>query len=195
MEKTFQAGDAGLRRMAGEEYLAYEGDPNPAFGRFTLMNPFQIDLRHLHADGKQITGTQPSSFFGLPETDLARAESDLTYDLLIMRDGEDVIVTGSLEAEFSLECGRCLERFRHRIEIPDYQAEVPIEKEGTMDLTDLIREDILLTLPNFPRCEDGNIDLRDCPAEGRFDVAESPLAPETPSADGGVWTALDQLKN
>jgi uncharacterized metal-binding protein YceD (DUF177 family) len=195
MGKTFQTGEAGLRGRVGEEYPANEGDPNPAFGRFTLMNPFQIDLRHLHAEGKQITGTLPPSFFGLPETDLAKAESDLTYDLLIMRDGEDVIVTGALDAEFSLECGRCLERFRHQVEIPDYQAEVPIEKEGTMDLTDLIREDILVALPNFPRCEDGNVDLRDCPAEGRFDVAESPVAPEPPGADGGVWTALDQLKN
>lgn len=159
------------------------------------MNPFQIDLRHLPADGKQIQGTVPESFFGLPETDTARAESPLSYDLLVIRDGEDLVVTGSLDAEFSLECGRCLERFRQRVDLPDYQAEVTIEKEGTIDLTDLIREDILLTLPNFPRCEDGNVDLRDCPAEGRFDTKESPLVPETPGAERGVWSALDNLKN
>jgi uncharacterized protein len=159
------------------------------------MNPLQIDLRHLPADGKQVSGTFPASFFCLPESDLARAESDLNFDLLAMRDGADLIVTGVLDAEFSLECGRCLERFRYRVQMPTYQAEVPIEKEGMMDLTDVIREDILVTLPNFPRCEDGNVDQRDCPAEGRFEVAESPLAPETPIGDSGVWTALDQLKN
>jgi uncharacterized metal-binding protein YceD (DUF177 family) len=63
-----------------------------------------------------------------------------------------------------------------------------------MDLTDLIREDILLTLPNFPRCENGNVDLRDCPAEGRFESAESSAPLEMPGADRGVWNALDQLK-
>lgn len=159
------------------------------------MNPFQIDLRHLPADGKQITGTLPSTFFDLPPADTARAESLLTYDLQIIRDGQDLLVTGSLRAEFSLECGRCLERFRQCVDLLEYQAEVPIEKEGMMDLTDLVREDILIALPNFPRCEDGNIDLRDCPAEGRFDTAESPLATETPGADCGIWNALDQLKN
>ncbi len=159
------------------------------------MNPFHIDLRHLPADGKQITGTLPSSFFDLSPADTVQAESPMTYDLLVMRDGADLVVTGSLSAEFSLECGRCLERFRQCVDLADYQSEVPIEKEGTMDLTDLVREDILLALPNFPRCEDGNVDLRDCPAEGRFETAESPLASETADADSGIWNALDQLKN
>lgn len=159
------------------------------------MNPFHIDLRHLHPEGNKIQGAQPASFFGLYEADSARAESDLTYDLNILRDGKDLIITGEMDAEFSLECGRCLERFRHHVQMPFYQAEMLIENEGTMDLTDLVREDILLALPNFPRCENGNVDLRVCPAEGRFDAAESPLAPETPCADGGAWNVLDQLKN
>lgn len=158
------------------------------------MNPFQFDIRNLPADGKQITGTLPASFFQLPESDTAKVEKALTYDLNIQRDDDDVVITGSLDATFSLECGRCLERFLQRVEMPDYTTEVPIEKETTMDLTELIREDILLALPNFPRCEDGNVDLRDCPAEGRFKATESSLAEEMPRADGGVWNALDKLK-
>jgi len=159
------------------------------------MNPFQIDLRHLPPDGKQLEGTLPESFLGLPETDTAKVESPVTYDLLVMRDGENLAVTGSLMAEFSLECGRCLERYRHRVDMPEYVAEVPIEKEGMMDLTDVVREDILLALPSFPRCEDGNVDLRVCPAEGRFDITDSPVISETPGAERGAWSALDQLKN
>ena len=158
------------------------------------MNPFQFDIRNLPDDGKQITGTMPASFFQLPEKDSAIATSPLTYDLNILRDDKDIIVTGSLDATFSLECGRCLEHFAHRVEMIEYQTKTPIEKETTMDLTDLIREDILLTLPNFPRCENGNVDLRDCPAEGRFESAESSAPLEMPGADRGVWNALDQLK-
>ncbi len=158
------------------------------------MNPFQFDVRNLPEDGKQISGTQPATFFQLPETDTARADTPLSYNLTILRDEDDIIVTGSVDVTFSLECGRCLERFQHRIEMPDYQTEVPIEKETTIDLTELIREDILLTLPNFPRCEDGNVEPRDCPAEGRFNANESSLSQEMPGADDGVWNALDKLK-
>lgn len=64
-----------------------------------------------------------------------------------------------------------------------------------MDLTEMIREDILLTLPNFPRCEDGNVEPRDCPAQGKFDPAElAAEADEAPGGDRGVWNALDKLK-
>lgn len=158
------------------------------------MNPFQFDVRNLPDDGKHLTGSLPATFFLLPETDSARAETPLSYDLTILRDDDDIIITGKLDATFSLECGRCLERFPFRIEMSDYQSEVPIEKETTIDLTDTIREDILLTLPNFPRCEDGNVDPRDCPAEGRFNATESSMAQEMPGANDGVWNALDKLK-
>lgn len=158
------------------------------------MNPFQFDIRNLPADGKQVSGTLPASFFALPETDSAKAVTPLTYDLTFLRDDKDILVTGSLGATFNLECGRCLQRFDHQVELSEYQAEVPIEKETTMDLTDLVREDILLTLPNFPRCEDGNVEPRDCPAEGHFDPTDEPVVNEEPGTDGGVWNALDQLK-
>lgn len=157
------------------------------------MNPFQFDIRNLPGDGKQIHGTQPASFFQLAETDSLKAESPLVYDLNVIRDDKDIIVTGSLDATFSQECGRCLQRFQQRIFIPEYQTEIPIEKDTTMDLTDMVREDILLALPNFPRCEDGNVEPRDCPAEGQFDPTDEPLDDEEPGADG-VWNALDQLK-
>lgn len=157
------------------------------------MNPFAFDIRSLPEGGKQVSGTLPASFFQLEEKDLLKAESPLTYELNIAKDDKDIIVTGSLGAAFSLECGRCLERFQHRVDLPYYQAELPIEKETTMDLTDLIREDILLTLPTFPRCEDGNVEPRECPAEGRFDSNDEPMEEKEPGRDG-VWNALDQLK-
>lgn len=159
------------------------------------MNPFLIDLGNLPGDGKELSGSLPASFFEMPETDSARAESPLDYDLLVVRDGKDLVVTGRLEARFSLECGRCVERFAYEVALDDYRAEIPIEKELTMDLTDTVREDILLALPNFPRCENGNVDPRECPAEGRFDPTEPSGAQEPPAADDrGVWSALDQLK-
>ncbi len=159
------------------------------------MKPFYFDIRNLPVEGKQLTGTVPPSFFLLPEGDPVKPVSQMEYDVTVLRDGKDIIVSGSLAATFELQCGRCLERFLEKVDLVDYQAEVPIEKETTMDLTDLLREDILLALPNFPRCEDGNVDPRTCPAEGKFDPAElAAEADEVPSGDRGIWNALDKLK-
>lgn len=160
------------------------------------QHPFNIDPDQLPVEGQILHGTQPPEFFALSAQDSIKCISPLTYDLNVMRDEDEIIITGRLSAEFEFECGRCLERFRYLAEMPDYQSEMPIETAGEiMDLTDCIREDILLALPSYPRCEDGNVLLRECPAQGRFDAASDSSSGSTTSQDAGVWDVLDQLKN
>lgn len=158
------------------------------------MKHLLLDLRTLPLEGRRISGSMPPDFFDLPEGDSIQAETPLTYELHLLRDGDNLHLSGSLEATFRLQCGRCLESFRHRVHIEDYLAEAPLENDSTIDLTDLVREDIMLSLPNYPRCEDGNIEPRDCPAEGSFESADIDDADELPGAERGVWNVLDQLK-
>jgi len=158
-----------------------------------MHRPFQIDLRSFPEGGKDISGQETPAFFALDEKDPIQPVSPLKYDLHLERDGNDLLVSGRLEATFSLECGACLERFEHRVELPDYASEVEIEKDGTINLTDTIREDTLLALPSYPRCEDGNVRPRQCPAEGRFEPVLETAAEEPQSAGPGVWEALNKL--
>lgn len=155
------------------------------------MNPFYIDLRNLPAEGLHREGTLPIAFFELSAADPVRPKSPVTYSLDIERDDDELIVQGTLKVAFSLECGRCAERFDYLLDMPDFTLEVPIENALTIDLTEALREDILLALPSYPRCEDGNITPRACPAEGRF--AEPVSAEPPPQEDKGIWDALDQL--
>lgn len=158
-----------------------------------MHHPFHIDLRNLPSDGKDITGTEPASFFGLEPQDAAQAVSPLKYELHLEKDGDEIVVTGRLEATFRLECGRCLEPFEHRLVIEDYLAEIPLESKGTINLTDTIREDTLVALPSYPRCEAGNVRPRQCPAEGKFEPAPEMVVAETENAGRGVWDALNKL--
>lgn len=158
-----------------------------------MHRPFQIDLRSIPESGKDISGQEAPAFFALDEKDPIQPVSPLKYDLHLERDGNDLLVSGRLEATFSLECGACMERFEHRVELPDYASEVEIAKDGTINLTDTIREDTLLALPSYPRCEDGNVRPRQCPAEGRFEPALETAEEEPQSAGPGVWEALNKL--
>lgn len=156
-----------------------------------------IDPKSLPYEGKQISGQFPPSFFQLEDTDPIRPTGPMEFDLVALKDGKNVNITGSLRAPFSLECGRCTERFDYEVDITDYDLEIEIEKDEMIDLTEALREDILLALPSYPRCEDGNISPRSCPAEGRFESPVGPVAseieePATP--DKAVWNVLDQLK-
>ena len=159
--------------------------------------PFKIDLRSFPEEGRVISGSLPPQFFDLSATDDVRAVSPLKFDLTVARDGKDLTVNGCVEADFDLMCGRCLQRFGMKVAIDDYETEASIEDASeTIDLTDAIREDILLALPSYPRCENGNIDPRECPAQGKFEPATDESAPDDlagPQAPG-VWNVLDQLK-
>ena len=155
------------------------------------MNSLIVELRNLPEGGIHREGTMPVSFFGLEASDPVRPTSPLTYSLDIERDGKELIAQGSVKTTFNLECGRCAERFGYALDLPDFTLEVPVENALTIDLTEPLREDILLALPSYPRCEDGNITPRACPAEGRF--AEPVSAEPPPQEDKGIWDALDQL--
>jgi uncharacterized protein len=158
-------------------------------------HPLQIDLRSLPAEGIDLSGSLPSAIYDLPPDDSVQAAGPLEYDLHVERDGKDLIVYGSLQGEFTLVCGRCLESFPHRVALESYQAELEIPSDtSTMDLTEAVREDMLLTLPSYPRCEDGNVEARECPAEGRFQGESDDETPSQPESQGrAVWDVLDQL--
>ena len=155
-----------------------------------------IDPRNIPAEGLQIAGELPASVMDLPEGDIAKATSPLEYDLTVLRDGSDVFLTGSLAATFELQCGRCAERYPHRVELEGYAQEIELENDSPLDLTNWLREDILLALPTQPRCETGNVSPRECPAEGKFEPAPPSVVPEPHEQDSKeVWGTLDQLTN
>lgn len=158
-----------------------------------MQSPLQIDLRTLPADGSDISGQVPTAFFALDEKDVIQVASPLHYELHIERDGDELAVSGSLEVIFSLECGRCLERYEQKVCLPHYRVEIEITKDGMIDLTDTIREDTLIALPSYPRCEDGNVRPRQCPAEGRFEPKLETAGEESQTAGQGVWEALNKL--
>jgi len=119
----------------------------------------------------------------------ARAEQPLRAELVVQKDGENFLVTGWATTSLSLVCGRCASRLpwpiRARVE---HLFEAP--HPNSIDLTPLIREDILLELPLNAVCRLG-ADGR-CPVTG--EIYQPP--PETSGTLVGeeVWEALSKIK-
>ena len=156
----------------------------------------KIDPKGLPPEGLHLEGSAPASIFDLAEDDPAKACGPLTWQLDILRDGDDLIVTGAIAALFELQCVRCTEKFQHQISLGDYQQVIPLENEMPVDLTTWLREDILLALPIHPHCDTGNVTPRECPAEGRFDPVTDHTRGQPEQADNrDLWKALDQLPN
>lgn len=158
--------------------------------------PLRLEIGQIGPDGRRLHGSINTDIFELPEHD-ARPIPPLEYDFVARVTGDSVILDGDFLIGFDLSCVRCMERFRHQVELVDHKITIEIENPPILDLTGGIREDILLALPRYPRCDHDAVRIRVCPAKNQF-------APENqfrPVADGdrdvapdsGVWDALDQF--
>jgi uncharacterized metal-binding protein YceD (DUF177 family) len=119
----------------------------------------------------------------------ARAEKPIQVELVVQKEEENFLVTGWAKTSLSLVCGRCAgplpwpvrARVEHLFEEPH---------PNSIDLTPLIREDILLELPLNAVCQLG-ADGR-CPVTG--ELYQPPPESSGTLAGEEVWEALSKIK-
>ena len=155
----------------------------------------KIHQRQIPEDGLHIEGEETAEVLDLPTTDGLRALGPMRYSLDIGLNADGIWATGELAIDLELTCVRCLEPFAYPLEVTDLVLEMERPTTETVDLTPLLREDILLALPAYPHCDWSG--ERVCPAQVPSAEGAVPLAegdrhgePELPSA----WSTLDQLK-
>ena len=151
-----------------------------------LVNLHQVQLKDVRLQGKL-----SAADLELDESDeLAHLRQPLQYDVTAQKIDQSILVQGSLKARLECECARCLKRFEQKLELPDWTAllalEGPekVEFEGdSVDLTPLIREDILLEFPQHPLCENDCAGLPNRPG------------PKAKKSEGSAaWSELNKLK-
>jgi len=162
------------------------------------MKPqLRMDLAVLPEEGKWISGELPKEIFDLPEGD-AQAVGPLTYELWAQRFGSELLLTGSLSAPFEFTCVRTLHPFIQTIHLEAAAIAIEIESEGEIDVTEALREEVLLNFPVDPRCEEGD-EPGTCEIDPRYLSVDKPAEdglPNPPRAVGDDrWSALDILKD
>ncbi len=121
---------------------------------------------------------------------MVRPVSDVSYSLDVGTSEGELFATGEVGVDLDLECVTCLERFRFPLRVSGFACQLELHGVEMVDLTEPVREDILLALPPHPHC-DWNGE-RVCPGVSiriNTEAADAPLV-EKPDA----WGALDQLK-
>jgi len=156
-----------------------------------------IDLASLPDEGKGLSGELPKEIFDLPEGD-AKALGPLEYDFWAQRFGSELLLTGSLSAPFEFTCVRTLHPFVQTIRLEGAAISIEIENEGEIDVSEALREEVLLNFPVDPRCEEGDVPQK-CEIDPRYLSVDKPAEDElpTPPRAGGDdrWSALDNLKD
>lgn len=157
-----------------------------------------IRFGELESDHPALKGRVETDIFQLENDGVICSTGPIDCDLRISASGDYLIVDGTLSAPFQLRCVGCLEEFPYLYETNDYHAEIELaDDSGTFDLTNPIRDDILLEIPNYPRCTDGEQPRGACPMDGPFffdSASEKPSSAELGKQQApNVWDALENL--
>ncbi len=147
----------------------------------------KVHVLQIPPDGKHYEGDEPNSILELIDPRVKPA-SPITYSLEVGISEDGLWAHGPVGVDLDCECVRCLARFTLPIRVDDFACHVELEGREMVDLTEYIREDILLALPAHPHC-DWNGET-DCKAS--FSTSQADIEPLDEKRD--VWKQLDNLK-
>ncbi len=146
----------------------------------------KVHLKQIPREGLHLEGEENCPIKEI-ETDDIRCAGPLRYNLELGISDGALWANGSLEQPVELRCVSCLEEFRYDIKVPAFALHTEIHGPETVDLTPLIREDILLNLPAHPHCDRDGGRKCNAPRPG----AEKSEQPDQRKPD---WSPLDKLK-
>ena len=113
------------------------------------------------------------------DEEFVRSFGGVRYRLKVQVFGTELLLQGHLEQDFDLVCSRCGKDYDDTIKVEDFTASFEIgEKSPEIDVTDEIREAVILALDTYPVCSETCVGLEttsEMPADNR-------------------WSALDNLK-
>ena len=160
----------------------------------------KINTSHILPDAPYLLdGTESADILELPpdaDPPLAPA-GDITYHLSAVMAGTDLIVTGRASVPLATVCARCLDDITVTIAVKDLCFHFEKVRDLEVDLTDDVREELLLAFPSCfycsPDCKGicpmcgANLNHASCACDTR--EAE----PEPDAAAPSPWDQLDAL--
>jgi uncharacterized protein len=143
----------------------------------------KVHLNQIPADGLHLEGEEPAAILELDDPRV-QPRGGVRWALDIGLSDGGLFATGKLAVDLGLECVACLRKFTYPLRVEDFATQIDLKGPETVDLTDQMREDILLALPPYPHCDWNGQNA--CKGAMR-ESTESP-------GESHAWDELDKLK-
>lgn len=153
-----------------------------------------IDLNTLPEEGKQFEGELDPAIYDLPKRD-AQPTGPLYFDLNVQRFESELLVRGYLSSPFKFTCVRTNKEFVQTISLEEFGESFEID-EAQINLTEALREEVLMAFPAYPRCDEADEPL-ECIIDERYLAVDkdppSGVDPAPQEQNDTRWSALDDL--
>ncbi len=159
------------------------------------MKRLRIDLETLPEEGKVFSGELDGEIFGIDD-DEVHSIGNLNFNLTARRFEGELFLQGKISAPFEFRCVRCLEYFPMTLSLNDFATSIEIDNQNIVDISDALREEIILEFPAYPHCEDSDTSKACVMKNEHFGVdkqGETGVNTSAPNGERGVWDALDAL--
>ena len=115
----------------------------------------KILVARIPEEGSNYEGDDPGRILKVEEEPFVRNPGDVHYALYAQHVSEELVVRGKLAVDVELQCARCSEFFSTTVGVSDFLRAYPApEGIDSVDVTEDLREEILLHVPAFPLCDE-----------------------------------------
>jgi len=160
--------------------------------------PLPVNLRHLESCSVRLAGRLDVGDLDIdPHDEVIRVSQPLEYELEAQRVERGLLIQGCLRLTLDCQCVRCLKPFPYSLRLDHWVCHLPLQGEDAVsvdndcvDLTPLVREDILLAFPQHPLC---NAECRGLPRRLTGNPKKASNAGRAESSSS-AWAELNKLK-
>jgi len=114
-----------------------------------------VDVARLDEGGEWYRGETSPDVLDFEASEILTPEGGIVYALNVQAVGTELLVRGELRLKLRCVCSRCADAFETEAVDPEFVHSVEInDATDFLDLTDEIREAIILALPGYPVCSE-----------------------------------------
>ncbi len=155
-----------------------------------MTDKLLIDVSRRDKGGEDFEGVLDDAVLEL-DGDLLRPFAGIRYSLFAQLLGRELLVRGTLAQDFDAVCSRCGGDFDFTATVPDFTVSIETDEHTEYaDLTDEVRQSIILALPTYPVCRPECLGV--CPSCGK-NLNEGSCGCKREETDDR-WVALEGLR-
>ena len=148
------------------------------------------EVHKITPEGLQLEGELVPEAVGDSEPDRLLIEKPLHFSLNVQLLGSQILVSGSASIDFTAVCDRCIKKYDLKVSVDEICHYIEDFKEDRVELTEFIREDVLLEVPMKLICNEACVGL--CPTCGK-DLIIGECKCSKQSDAPSIWDELDGL--